>query len=312
MIKNKPTNYRGWRNLNQSRVSAGIKTWPLFKLFFNPRERRVLLKDYQPKTFVNPFFRQLNQYRRTPATKIKLILVSLLLITGLGLLLKHPYFNISQINLSGAKAISSESLLNIINSRLDKKKLLLFSRRNYWLANTVEISQALSQQYSLASLKITKSFPQVLNVELTEKEAAVIYQVANQKWLVDNQGKIIQEVLAGEIVNALPIVYSDSASSSPAIDSLVILPATVKFLTYLQTKIPEIAKIDIAFAKIKDAEGRVVHLTTTEKWQIYLDRQNDWEKQINVLTAILNTKLKNSRAKLRYIDVRYENRAYFQ
>lgn len=298
--------------MSQSRVSTGIKSWPFFKLFFNQRERRALLKDYQPKTFVNPFFKQLNPYRRTPAPKIKLILVSLLMITGLGLLLKHPYFNISQINLSGAKKISSEALLNIINSQLDKKKLLLFSRRNYWLAYTGEISQALSRQYSLESLKITKGFPRFLNVEIVEKEAAAVYQVLTSQWLVDNQGKIIQEVLAGDIVNALPIVYSDSASSSPSLNSLVIPPATIKFLTFLQTKIPEIAKIDIAFAKIKDAEGRVVHLTTGEQWQIYLDRQNDWEKQINVLTTILNTKLKTSRAKLRYIDARYENRAYWQ
>ena len=46
-------------------------------------------------------------------------------------------------------------------------------------------------------------------------------------------------------------------------------------------------------------------------WKIMFDRQSDWKKQLQVLETILKEKIKD-RTNLKYIDVRFENRSYFQ
>ncbi len=307
-------NTYGWRNLNQKTPDGWFKNWPFFSRFFKTKASRLRLRrDYQPKTFINPFYSQLiRPPRRTKAKKIKLIILFLALLINLTILLRHPFFNINQINLSGQVRIAPSSIQTIIDQELNRRKLFFFSQGNYWLANSSRIARAITASYSLENLKVNKKFPRSLTINLTEKEAALVYQVGLKKWLLDNQGKIIQEAGAGDETNRLPIVVAESVSSTMKLATTIVPPATIKFLTFLQAKIPEMTKVEVAFGKLKDEEGRVLHLTTSENWQIYLDRQNDWDKQVNVLATILNTKLKGGREKLKYIDVRYENRAYFQ
>ena len=76
-------------------------------------------------------------------------------------------------------------------------------------------------------------------------------------------------------------------------------------------KIPAKTNVNISFAEL-DKDGGVVNLITTEGWRIIMDRQNDWEKQMQVLTIFLRDKIKDKRNNLHYIDVRYENRSYYQ
>lgn len=304
--------HRSWRTTHKTNKSSGFKNWPILNLFFKGPRRRLILRDYQAKTFVNPFYSQISKPRRTRWKKLKLTLSFIILAVTTGILLLQPFFYISQINITGNNKISRQSLEALINQELEKKKLFFLNNRNYWLTDIQQISKVVEENYSLNSLRVDKKFPHNLNLTLSEKEGALIYKVAQKQWLLDDQGKVIQEAGAGDSTKSLPILYFDSASTTPKINASLVSPATIKFLGYLQEKIPEAAKIAIDYGRIIDAEGRVVHLQTKEGWQIYLDRQNDWDKQINVLTTILNNKLKNGRDKIRYIDVRYENRAYFQ
>lgn len=303
---------RGWRHLNQREEVRGIKSWPILNLFFKKHQRKLVLRDYQPKTFLNPFYSQVSQLRRTRALRLKLTVLFLALLGNLGVFLKHPFFNITEINIQGAEKISVEHLRYLANNELSKTRAMFLTQRNYWLVETTSIIQTIKNNYSLNKLEINTKFPRTLNIILKEKEAALAYKTEAKTWLLDDQGRVIQNLLGATVPASLPVVYENSSTDILKINTALVPPATVKFLSFLQTKIPEAAKVEVDYSRLIDKEGRVVHLKTKEKWEIYLDRQNDWDKQVGVLTTILNTKLKSGREKIRYIDVRYENRAYFQ
>ena len=92
-----------------------------------------------------------------------------------------------------------------------------------------------------------------------------------------------------------------------------LINSALQFISNIFKMIPDKTGIALSEALPQDKEGRLVHFKTTEGWQIYLDRQNDWEKQITTLKNILNLKFKNNiRTGLQYIDVRFENRVYIK
>ena len=125
---------------------------------------------------------------------------------------------------------------------------------------------------------------------------------------------MIQEVNPADInsaayLNLLMLKFQETEDF--LINESAIVPAAVQFLLFLQEKIPAKTNVNISFAEL-DKDGGVVNLITTEGWRIIMDRQNDWEKQMQVLTIFLRDKIKDKRNNLHYIDVRYENRSYYQ
>lgn len=281
-------------------------------------------RDVSGKAYRNPYLNKRHLPTRTKAPKIKITIGVLSILGMLGVILFHPYFNIKQISIIGAEKVSSVALNNLTSQVLNTKRWWLFNGRNYFSADTNGIEEKINQNYALEDLKIKTAFPSGLKIIIKEKPAALLLQNSlaqlndepkNYYYLIDGEGKIIQEVNPEEINNAAYLtllMLKFQENKNFPINETIIAPATVKFLTFLQEKIPEKTKINLSFAELADEEGRVVNLTTTEGWRVIVDRQNDWEKQMQVLTIFLRDKIKDNRKNLRYIDVRYENRSYYQ
>lgn len=281
-------------------------------------------RDVSGKAYRNPYLNKRHLPTRTKAPRIKIAIGVLSILGVLGIILFHPYFNIRRTSIIGAEKVSPAALNHLANQILSAKRWWLFNGRNYFLANTGGIEEKINQNYALEDLKIKTEFPSGLKIIIKEKPAALFLQNSlaqlngepkNYYYLIDGEGKIIQEVNPDEINSAaylalLLLKFQENKNFS--VNETVITPATVKFLLFLREKIPEKTKINLSFAELADEEGRVVNLTVTEGWRIIVDRQNDWEKQMQVLTIFLRDKIKDKRSNLHYIDVRYENRSYYQ
>ncbi len=245
-------------------------------------------------------------------------------IIGLGVIFFfHPYFSISAIEIKGAEKISPAEISNSVNQTLNKKRFWIFSGRNLFWANLDGMAKEINQKYVLSDLTLKTHWPDSLIIMLKEKQAVLLAQNSvtplngepkNTYFLVDKEGRIIQQIPETDInqPSYLGLLLVEFQKPEIKINDETISPATVEFLNYLQQKIPEKTKITLRSAVLADEEGRVVHLTASEGWKIFFDRQNDWEKQIQVLTIFLRDKIKNDRSHLHYIDVRYENRSYYQ
>ena len=219
--------------------------------------------------------------------------------------------------------ISNNELNNLTNRILDAKRFWFFNGRNYFIINTSKIEKEIKSTYALENLKIKSSFPNKIEISVKEKQAKLLLENSlaqlngepkNHYYLIDSEGKVIQEVDPADINNSAYLnllMLKTQEIEKFVINQSVIVPAAVQFLLFAQEKIPEKTNINISFVEL-DKDGGVVNLTTTEGWRIIMDRQNDWEKQMQVLTIFLRDKIKDKRNNLHYIDVRYENRSYYQ
>ncbi|MBI5022818.1 MAG: FtsQ-type POTRA domain-containing protein [Candidatus Magasanikbacteria bacterium] len=282
-----------------------------------------LPRDVSGKMFHNPYLNKKHLPTRTKAPRIKITIGIISLLTIIGILTLHPYFNIKRVSIAGLERISYNELNNLTNRILDAKRLWFFNGRNYFIANTNKIEKEIKTTYALEDLKIKSSFPNKIEISVKEKRAKLLLENSlaqlngepkNHYYLIDGEGKIIQEVDAADINSAAYLnllMLKTQEMENLTINESAVAPAAVQFLLFLQEKIPAKTNVNISFVEL-NKDGGVVNLTTTEGWRIITDRQNDWEKQIQVLTIFLRDKIKDKRNNLNYIDVRYENRSYYQ
>lgn len=280
-------------------------------------------RDVSGKMFRNPYLNKKHLPARTRAPRIKIFIGALSILGVLGIILFHPYFNIKQLTVIGSERVTIASLNDLTDQILNTKRWWLFNNRNFFTVNTNKMEKEIEKKYALENLKISAEFPSGLKITIKEKQAKLLLENSlaqlngepkNHYYLIDEEGKVIQEVSPSDINSAvylnLLMLKFQEIKDFPINESAVV-PAAVQFLLFTQKKIPEKTNVNISFAEL-DKDGGVVNLTTTEGWRIIMDRQNDWEKQMQVLTIFLRDKIKDKRKNLHYIDVRYENRSYYQ
>ncbi len=314
--------HRGYKSYHTPKKNGNWKK--IFIWFKIGQSRRWNLpRDVSGKIFRNPYLNKKHLPARTKAPRFKIAIGVLSILGTLGIAVLHPYFNIKRLTVVGSERISNASLNDLANQILNAKRWWFFNGRNFFIANMAKIEKEIKKDYALENLKINTEFPSGLKITVKEKPAKLLLENSlsqlngepkNYYYLIDEEGKVIQEVNPADINSAAYLnllLLKSQENKDFAINELVVVPAAVQFLLFLQEKIPAKTNVNISFAEL-DQDGGVVNLTTTEGWKIIMDRQNDWEKQMQVLTIFLRDKIKEKRNNLRYIDVRYENRSYYQ
>ncbi|MEK7190091.1 MAG: FtsQ-type POTRA domain-containing protein [Patescibacteria group bacterium] len=314
--------HRGYKSYHTPKKSNDWKK--IFAWFKIGRGRKWNLpRDVSGKMFHNPYLNKKHLPARTRAPRIKIFIGAMSMLVVLGIILFHPYFNIKRLTVIGSERVTIASLNDLTDQILNTKRWWLFNGRNFFTVNTNKIEKEITKKYALESLEINSEFPSGLKITIKEKQAKLLLENSlaqlngepkNHYYLIDEEGKVIQEVSPSEInsaayLNLLLLKYQETKDFS--INESAVIPAAVQFLLFAQEKIPAKTNVNISFAEL-DKDGGVVNLTTTEGWRIIMDRQNDWEKQMQVLTIFLRDKIKGNRKNLHYIDVRYENRSYYQ
>lgn len=290
------------------------KNW--FDFSFFSRSKKIKKRDFFQKSFRNPYFLKDRLPRRTRAPRLK-VFIGLIAILGIVVIFFfHPFFSINQVEVSGGQRISQDDIKTLVIQELNQKRLFFLDNHNIFLIDLSEIKKIIQDRYVLESLDISKDFPQGLKILLKEKIPQLIFQNENKYYLVDEDGKITQEIkladLGSDLFLNIPLFQKISSSTIDKINIQVIPVATEQFINFLFQNIPKKTQTNLTYAIIMDEEGSVLNLVTSEGWKIIVDRQSDWNKQIQVLSVILRDKIKNNRSKLHYIDVRYENRSYYQ
>jgi len=284
--------------------------------FLFSRNKKVTRRDFINKSYRNPYYIKNRLPNRTRAPRLKVFIIGASFLTIIGVLIFHPYFNINSITIEGLQRIPTKEIENIINQKLDAKRWFYFNNRNGFTADIGGIKTAINEKYALESLKVTKKIPKSIQIILKEKLPKLIIRSANTNYLIDEEGKIIQEISSIDLQPLLalnvPTIEKTDTSSTFKIKDSVITPAAEEFIIYMFQNVPKRAEIGLNYAILGDFEGRSINLVTTEGWKVVVDRQSDWDKQIQVLAIILRDRIKNNRSNLHYIDVRYENRSFFQ
>lgn len=310
--------HRYKRSLHSTRNNR----WSFFDFLFGRRNTsghsKVFLgKDYMRKTFVNPYFHKSLILQRTKAKKTKIFLFAIAILSILAIFLYHPFFDIHSLVIKGNQKISNKNIQIIIKPLLEQRTLLIFKQKNFFTLDAERITEELKKHYAFERLTVSKYPFSTLIIDVLERAPAFVIKSGENFYYADKNGIYlgpadVAEFANSNFLNRLPQIWLISEKQFTLNDQ-IISPATMQFIITLFKTIPDRAGLALQGVIPQDEEGRLLHVVTSEGWQIYVDRQNDWEKQVTILKNILNIKFKDkNRAGLQYIDVRYENRVYIK
>lgn len=157
--------------------------------------------------------RALPYYQRRDTRHWRL-LVWTLSIVALGsltwLLLASPVLAIHRLEIRGLQRTDQTQVEAAINSQLDTRWLLLFSRRATLLVPTDAIAHSLEQLPTVKTASVSRQLPGSLVVDVHERVASVQWEAGGQRYEVDLDGRVIR-----------PLEATPEAPSGPSLPRIV-------------------------------------------------------------------------------------------
>ncbi|KKQ80499.1 MAG: hypothetical protein UT02_C0007G0010 [Parcubacteria group bacterium GW2011_GWC2_38_7] len=148
-------------------------------------------KDYSNASFDNPRLLKKREQRKTYLARLIVVVAGIVFVSLIYLLFYASFFTVRNYEINGLQKIKSENIDNILNNYLNKRKLLIFSRRNYWLIDKTALKAEISKYYYFEQLEIKRKLPNKLIVNLVEKQPMVNWFANDLCFQVDLTGSAI-------------------------------------------------------------------------------------------------------------------------
>lgn len=167
------------------------------------RIQRMLKPGPDAPKYANPYFPKVRPKKTSMVTSwLKkdgwafLTAGFLILIGGGFFLLKHSFFQISNISVEGNQRITTEEVNNLTQHILDIKALGFIPQDSYWTVrpSVVEtlLRQQIKQSMAIDELVVNKKFPNTLSIYIKERVPSMNW-VSGETWYVlDPEGVIVQ------------------------------------------------------------------------------------------------------------------------
>ncbi len=145
-----------------------------------------------------------------------------------------PYFDINDVSYFGIKALNVEEIKNFVNDNYLKSGKY-WHKNNYFVVNAEKIIAGLKQNFDVSDIKVTKIFPDKLQIEIIEKNQSIVYCTPEGYYLLDSDGRVIKIFWEKpeEAINTSPL---DIATSSAIISTNTIPNVTTRSIIFKPNK----------------------------------------------------------------------------
>jgi len=214
-----------------------------------------------------------------------------------------PYFRISEIEISNG---AEESAGGVLDEYLAKKTSLFLPKNNFFLASAEEIRNVIKNK-GFGIAQVEKKFPKTISVKFEKSEPWLIYCKAPEEcYYVDALGALSER--APRFSRNPLTEITGKVSASILGDKLI--PA--KILVVIKFWFDSIGFLDIQTAKFDILENGDFKIFIEGGWFLYLNINLDHKKAFGDLKLLLDQKIKEDRARLEYIDMRFDNKAFYK
>lgn len=306
--------------------------------------RTLLPSGPQPGRYANPLHRQAKKRWPLP------VFILILLTVG-GILVWHPFFTVHLVGVTGVTRVPASEVSEAAQGIMDRTRWLILPGSNYFLIDTTEIANILTQRFPFYSVKLVKRFPSQLDIQVAEKEPVLIFDNGQEYSYIDPSGQVIKvlERVGDNEWQFKTTAPAAAATSTPnATTTLEIVsrwhePAAKRIATTYglypilyqvggATTTPNSQAVSfemvtnvLAWQKrldnslgqpgalffVQDNERGEGSIRTRAGWYIKVRLLDDVETQVSRLELVLRT-LESQKVKPNYIDVRFEGKVFWQ
>lgn len=225
------------------------------------------------------------------------------------------FFIIRDVRIVGMQKLSEEILREFAVKQLDGKYFGIFSKRNFFWARPRFLEKRLLEEYPLLfSANVTRVFPGEINISVAERKKIILWCSGEQCFLADEEGKTRngERALSQENIS-YAIFIDDMSGKAVATGDKVFDSDYGKFVVQLSESFAE--QLGISLEPRFTAVSRFaneVRAKTAEGWEVYFGTDEPLESSLGALQLLFEKELTpEKRAKLAYVDLRTENRAYY-
>ena len=221
-----------------------------------------------------------------------------------------PYFRIT--NIVADDYISGSELEQAISSYLASVNEFWLPQNNFFLFDPGKIVELLKEK-EIGIAIAGKKFPKTLEIKFHDTEPWLIYCLSESATETDHAEKCYYVSLSGFLIdsaprfseNPLPRITTEGGDKKIG-DSLL----SDDEIFFFKTATAELKKIGITIKEIAIAKD--IRLSTKENWYLLIYKDADIAKVFADLKLLLEQKIKEGRARLEYIDMRFENKAFYK
>jgi len=279
-------------------------------MFQNKKKKYKIRPDYRQKNLKNPFFRQREQGR--PRLLKWLILFFLVAImTLIWFFFASSVWKINEINISGLTRIDETEIKNIISNSFEDDVLLFFSQRNIFLFPKAEALDNINQSYNFSQVEIKKKLPDTLQVIVSERPYAFIFQQGSDRFYADRDAYVIKEEAVKDediekyfiLENKSQAVYIDSNNK------IILKEEYLNFVFALHEAIKNYEEFKVE-RYIIDQELNSLTVKFLAGPRVYFNVKNDAAEQVADLDLVKKEKIGDNFNSTQYIDMRFGKMIY--
>ncbi len=275
-------------------------------------KKRRRRKDYQNKSFNNPFFKDKRQ-GRTGVSK-KFILYSLVIILILAFTFWFFYisdtFKIKNIEINGLERTAEHEVLDKISEISGKTKLFL-QQDNLFLISTNNLSTVLKNHFNFAQVDINKELPGKLIIDISERKYEAIFLEDGDYYYIDKAGYIVDKINELKDVNPVNYAIINNESNNKIEENKVSIESD--YIVFIDNFFNDLKKrsSDIVIEKfiVKNINSGLSAQVVNGPI-LYLNINNEASSQVRNLVILKENKLNDNFFQRSYIDLRYGNRLF--
>ncbi len=247
--------------------------------------------------------------RMSPRSWAYGFLIVALLATVIWLFGFSTVFIIKAVDISGVPDEDTFALEALVWEQAETSRAWLLPQSRLFVFNAEELRSRIAESTTLASIRVIKKAPSTLQLKLTERSPALVWYEADTYYLIDSDGWVIRTLTAPQ--EGLAILYNNGSArlnGKQVTGQNEAIAAAIELQSEFSSRFSHIGYkqfvVDDSFHTVTVVlrGGQLMYLTTNQSLADQLDR----------FDLLLKETLKDSLAKLRYIDLRYGDKIFYK
>ncbi|MDD5109649.1 MAG: hypothetical protein PHI63_00350 [Patescibacteria group bacterium] len=285
--------------------------------------------DYARKRYLSPSNSRLRRGKKVRVGRFLQAIVFAAVLLGIAnfgpIVSRLP---LAEVKIEGLKLIESSKVIDVVRQQMEARRWLVLPQRLSVFFNVREARDRLVSEFPFANWFVEKTLLGGVSVAVQERTPVLVWNGGGNLFYLDNQGIAFAEVSSDQVsmvsTGATTIIrHKVGAEQTPVVTDesnrelhLGDQPATAEVLGAIEAVVHAMQEgivplmPTITGYRLEPSTGKLT-LETSAGYVIYLDLASSLDEQLGKLTSVLGQGI-GKRTGLRYIDVRYGQKVFYQ
>lgn len=226
-----------------------------------------------------------------------------------------PFHSLEYLSVSGNRDVPQTEIENFIREEWSRLILAVLPGNNFFLFRTGDMEHLLLRRFpKLETVEARKTFPNRLSVVVSERNRIFLFCSRGSCFLIDRDGRAVDATEATRKENTPFLVRVEDATGQGAEPgTMIFAPDLPDIALRLERGLREDLGLSLVSPIVMPSRvSGEFRFRTEAGWEVYAATDILPEKTVATLRLVLEDELpEERREKLRYIDLRTENRAFY-